>query len=530
MGASAAHLPKGVAFDPTAGGAGTLPRSWARHFAHAPERIALADGRGAELTYGALDAATRRAAGRLHGAGLRAGDRVLVSADASFDLVVAHVTCLRLGLAVVPANTAYRAAELAHLVADARPRAAIVDDPARASALRAADPALLLLEPALALPDADPPALDAAPPGATALIGYTSGTTGRPKGAVLSHANLLASVESLRLAWRWTPDDRLVLALPLFHVHGLGVGLHGTLHAGASAWLVPQFHPDAVARAILRAEATLFFGVPTMYHRILEAGNAGVLRELRLCVSGSAALSADLHAEFERACGQRILERYGMTETVMLVSNPVEGERRPGTVGLPLPGVEVRLAPQVSRSEPKASEGHPQVSRSEPKASEGHQEGPSQIEVRGPNVFAGYWERSDANAEAFTADGWFRTGDLGELDGAGYLRITGRAKELIISGGYNVYPREVEEALRAHPAIADAAVVGTPSAEWGEVVTAYVEGAAPPDAAELRAFLADRLAPYKQPRLVHAVEMLPRNALGKVQKHRLRDGRIEADG
>jgi malonyl-CoA/methylmalonyl-CoA synthetase len=424
-----------------------------------------------------------------------------VSAAASFDLVIAHVACLRLGLAVVPANTAYRAAELLHLVSDARPRAAISDDPARAQALRAADPALMLLTPELPLLDANPPPLDAVPPAAPALIGYTSGTTGRPKGAVLSHANLLASVESLRLAWRWTSDDRLVLALPLFHMHGLGVGLHGTLHAGASTVLLPHFDPDAVARAILRTDATLFFGVPTMYHRIVAAGNAGVLRELRLCVSGSAALPADLHAAFERACGQRILERYGMTETAMLVSNPVDGERRPGTVGLPLPGVEVRLAGD-----------------------------PPQIEVRGPNVFAGYWQRPDANAEAFTADGWFRTGDLGELDPAGYLRITGRAKELIISGGYNVYPREVEDALRAHPAVADAAVVGTPSPEWGEVVTAYVEGPAPPDVAELRRFLADRLAPYKQPRLVHAVEALPRNALGKVQKHRLRDGFIAEEG
>ncbi|TMA31252.1 MAG: long-chain fatty acid--CoA ligase [Deltaproteobacteria bacterium] len=497
MTGSAVHLEGGAAFDASAGGAGTLPRSWARQFARAPERIALLDERGGELSYGALDAATRRGAGRLHRAGLRAGDRVLVSAVASLDLAVAHVACLRLGLVVVPANTAYRAAELAHLVGDARPRAAIRDDPARDDALRAADPRLRLLAPALDLPDAAAPPLDAAPPDSPALIGYTSGTTGRPKGAVLSHANLLASAESLRLAWRWTAADRLVLALPLFHMHGLGVGLHGTLHAGASAVLVPQFEVERVVRAIERFGATLFFGVPTMYQRLVAANAPGALKSLRLCVSGSAALPADLHAAFERACRQRILERYGMTETVMLVSNPLDGERRPGTVGLPLPGVEVRLSGS-----------------------------PAQIEVRGPNVFGGYWQRPDANAEAFTTDGWFRTGDLGELDEAGYLRITGRAKELIISGGYNVYPREVEDALRAHPAIADAAVVGTPSAEWGEVVTAYVEGPAPPNLAELRTFLADRLAPYKQPRQLHAVDALPRNALGKVQKHRLRDGRI----
>jgi malonyl-CoA/methylmalonyl-CoA synthetase len=283
-------------------------------------------------------------------------------------------------------------------------------------------------------------------------------------------------------------------------MHGLGVGLHGTLHAGASALLLPHFEAAAVLDAIGRAGATLFFGVPTMYHRLAAAAAAGEMRRLRLCVSGSAALPPDLHAAFERASGQRILERYGMTETLMLVSNPIDGERRPGSVGVPLPGVELRLAGS-----------------------------PAEIQVRGPNVFAGYWQRPDADAAAFTADGWFRTGDLGEIDADGYLRIAGRAKELIISGGYNVYPREVEDAVRAHPDIEDAAVVGTPSAEWGEVVTAYVVGAAPPDLTELRRFLTDRLAPYKQPRLLHAVAALPRNALGKVQKHRLRDGAVESE-
>jgi malonyl-CoA/methylmalonyl-CoA synthetase len=490
-------LPPGVAFDPTAGGVGTLPRSWARHSREAGARIALTSDDGAPLDYAALDARSAAAAGRLHARGLRAGDRVLVSCEASADLVVAHVACLRLGLVVVPTNTAYRPPEIAHVVGDARPRAAIVDDAERADAVRAADPGVAILAPALELPDATPPALDAAAPGDPALIGYTSGTTGRPKGAVLSHANLLASVESLRLAWRWTPDDRLLLALPLFHMHGLGVGLHGTLHAGASAHLLPRFEPDAVLGAIAREGVTLFFGVPTMYHRLVAHERVEALRALRLCVCGSAPLPAALHAAFQRATGQRILERYGMTETVMLVSNPVDHERRPGSVGLPLPGVSLRLAGE-----------------------------PAEIEVRGPNVFAGYWEREDADADAFTEDRWFRTGDLGARDADGYLRVTGRAKELVISGGYNVYPREVEDALRAHPAIEDAAVVGTPSDEWGERVTAYVVSRDAPTPEALRAFLAERLAPYKQPRLLHVVEALPRNALGKVQKHRLRDGRV----
>ncbi len=490
-----AHLPAGATYDATAGGCGTLPRAWGRHWSRSPGRPALIAASVA-LDYGTLEQTSRRLAGRLAGAGLRAGDRVVFSAASSPAFVIAYVAALRLGLVVVPTNTAYRAGEVEHVVRDARPRAALVDDPERGGWIRAADPSCLVVAPELALADADAPPLDAAPPEAPALIGYTSGTTGRPKGAVLSHANLLASSEALRLAWRWSERDRLVLALPLFHMHGLGVGLHGTLLAGASAVLLSRFEPDAVFDAIEAHAGTLFFGVPTMYHRLVDADRVRTLARLRLCVSGSAPLPAALHERFARATGQRILERYGMTETAMLVSNPHDGERRPGTVGLPLPGVEVRLAGE-----------------------------PAEIQVRGANVFAGYWERADANAEAFTADGWFRTGDLGELDEAGYVRIRGRAKELVISGGYNVYPREVEDALRAHPAVEDAAVVGTPSEEWGELVTAFVVASPGTEADALDAFLADRLAPYKRPRRVHFVEHLPRNALGKVQKHQLRAGR-----
>jgi malonyl-CoA/methylmalonyl-CoA synthetase len=251
-----------------------------------------------------------------------------------------------------------------------------------------------------------------------------------------------------------------------------------------------------VASAIHDHRATLFFGVPTMYHRLADSPHLGDLRALRLAVSGSAPLPAELHDAVARGGGQRVLERYGMTETVMLVSNPYDGERRPGTVGFPLPGVELRLA---------AREG-----------------GVHEIEVTGPNVIAGYLNRPDANAEAFTDDGWFRTGDLGVLDDDGYLRISGRAKELIITGGYNVYPREVEEALRAHPAVADAAVVGAPSAEWGESVVAFV--VAPDGKAleeELTRWCAERLAPYKRPRGWRWVDTIPRNALGKILRHEL---------
>jgi malonyl-CoA/methylmalonyl-CoA synthetase len=419
---------------------------------------------------------------------------MLFSAESSVDLVVAHVAALRSGVVVVPTNTAYREREVAHIVTDARPKAALVDDSDRARWIRGAagaEPGIVVVGPEVDLADHEPTVLDAASPDDPAQIGYTSGTTGAPKGAVLTHSNLLAGSESVGLAWRWSESDRLVLALPLFHAHGLCVGLHGTLLAGASAVLLPRFDVDAVLEAASSHDASLFFGVPTMYHRFAESSRVGELARLRLCVSGSAPLPAELHRTLAERGGQQVLERYGMTETLMNVSNPYDGERRAGSVGLPLPGVELRLG----------------------------QDG--EIQLRGPNIFAGYWERPEASAESFT-DGWFRTGDLGGLDPDGYLRILGRSKELIISGGFNVYPREVEEVLLNHPDVAEVAVVGTPSDEWGEVVTAFVVpiGEQPePDA--LLAFAAEELASFKRPRLLHFVDALPRNALGKVLKHEL---------
>jgi malonyl-CoA/methylmalonyl-CoA synthetase len=418
---------------------------------------------------------------------------MLFSAESSLELVIAHVAALRSGIVVVPTNTAYREREVAHIVCDARPKAALVDSDDRASWVRAAaESDTVVVGPEVELPDHDPEALDAAAPDDPALIGYTSGTTGSPKGAVLSHANLLAGSESVGLAWRWTSGDRLVLALPLFHVHGLCVGLHGALLAGASAVLLPRFEVDAVLDAAREHEASMFFGVPTMYHRLAQSARVDELARLRLCVSGSAPLPAELHRALAER-GQQVLERYGMTETLMLVSNPYDGERRPGSVGFPLPGVELRF-------------------------SDGHQ---GEIQVAGPNVFAGYWQRPQATAESLI-DGWFRTGDLGSVDPDGYVRILGRSKELIISGGLNVYPREVEEVLLAHPDVAEVAVVGTPSDEWGELVTAFVVPAGDHRTTEsLLTFAAEQLAPFKRPRVVHFVDSLPRNALGKVLKHEL---------
>ena len=472
----------------------SLPAAWAKRWAVEPSKPTLWDAGTGWVTRGDLARRTKAAAGRLYGAGLRKGDRIILSATASVDLVVAHVAALRLGLIVVPVNGAYQRAELAHIVGDAEPRAAVVDNPEWVRWLAELAPEMTVVSPRLDLDDAAAPSLDQLSSRDPALLGYTSGTTGVPKGAVLTHGNLLAGAESVRLAWRWEPEDRLVLALPLFHMHGLGVGLHGTLLTGASAVLLGGFSPDAVLDAAAAHEATLFFGVPTMYTRLAQLPRVGELSRLRLCVAGSAPLSADLHRRLEEAAGVRVLERYGMTETIMLVSNPYDAERRAGTVGMPLPGVELRLA---------ADSG--------------------EVLVRGPNVFAGYWRRPEATEEAFDDEGWFRTGDLGEFDDAGYLRLRGRAKELVISGGLNVYPREVEEALRTHPEIDDVAIAGTPDEEWGELVTAWIVPASgkAPKLDDLRSHLDGVCADFKHPRLLHLVDELPRNALGKVQKHLL---------
>ena len=490
----AAHLPPGVAPE----GVDllvdrSLARSWTRRWAEDGDRRVVHDGHAGWVTAAQLEERSRAIARRLAGAGLVRGDRMVLSAPASLDLVVAHVAALRLGLVVVPMNTAYTEREVAHVVRDARPAAAVVDDMRRARWITDAAPSsrIVLTGPDVTLPrGVMAPSLDAVDSGDPALLVYTSGTTGPPKGALLSHGNLLASAEAVRLAWRWSPDDALVLALPLFHVHGLGVGLHGTLTAGAAVVLRSSFAVDDILDAAASHHASLFFGVPTMYARLAASSRVAELHALRLCVSGSAPMAADLHAAIARLTGQRVLERYGMSETVMNVSNPYDGERRAGTVGLPLPHVDVRL------------------------------DAPSgEIHLRGPNVFERYWERPDATAEAFDADGWFHTGDVGDFDEDGYLRIVGRRKELIISGGYNVYPREIEDVLRAHPGVEDAAVIGVPDPEWGERVVAYIEGGAAAD--DVVAFAATRLAGYKRPRDVRVVDRLPRNALGKVLKDQL---------
>ncbi|MBF6555271.1 MAG: AMP-binding protein [Acidimicrobiales bacterium] len=513
------HLPDGSGL--TSEGlvsSGTLLRAWSARWQSAPDaplwrepgRSASrpggpASGSDGEIpvgrrwwTAGEFDEATRRVAGRLRAAGLAPGDRMVWSTAASVAALVANVGALRAGLVVVPLSTAYSERELAHIVTDVRPAAAVVERAEQAEWVRRASPgAVVTVGPEVDLPEGDVGPLDAARPDDAALILYTSGTTGAPKGAVLRHSHLLAGTESVRVAWRWGPEDRLVHCLPLFHAHGLCVGVYGTLLAGASAVLLPGFDPAGVAAEALEEKASLFFGVPTMYHRLVRSGYASDLRRLRLCVSGSAPLSSDLHAAVSAAISSPVLERYGMTETLMLSSNPYDGDRRAGTVGFPLPGVAIMLGAG------------------------------DEILVRGRNVFDGYWNRPAADAEAFvpSQDGgspWFRTADQGR-DDDGYLVINGRSKELIISGGFNVYPTEVEDVLATHPRVAEVAVTGTPSDEWGEVVTAWiVADGFPPSVDDLAQFTSATLAPYKRPRLVRIVEDLPRNALGKVMRNQLR--------
>jgi malonyl-CoA/methylmalonyl-CoA synthetase len=491
----AAHLPDATAPDTVDRlGRRSLPEAWTARWADDASHPTVFDDTAGWVTASELEHRTRAVAARFAAAGLHPGDRMVLAAEASVELVVAHVAALRAGLVVVPTNTAYRERELHHIVRDARPAVAVVDDTQRAGWIDAAAAAeglpITVVGTDVALPDGPDPAwLDGVRAEDPAVLAYTSGTTGAPKGALLSHGNLLASAEALGLAWRWEPDDRLVLPLPLFHMHGLGVGLHGTLTAGAAAIVRPGFDASDTLDAVRTHRGTLLFGVPTMWRRLVDTGRIAELAPLRLGVSGSAPLDAGLHRTIVAEAGQHLIERYGMTETVMLTSNPYDGERRAGTVGLPLPGVHLRLAA-----------------------------GTDEIEVRGPNVFGGYWQRPDATAESFH-DGWFATGDIGALDDDGYVRIVGRRKELIISGGYNVYPREVEDVLRTHPAVHDAAVIGVAHPDWGEQVVAVVEGTGGPgDIEALVALTRAELAPYKRPKQIVFVDALPRNALGKVVK------------
>lgn len=479
----------------------------------APERPAL-EIDGVALTHGQLDERAGRMAGWLRERGVHANEVALISGPSSLALVIAYLGSLRAGATVLLANPAYTEAELDHLVGDSGAAIALASDPGLARLESLAERHRQLREvvdlDALAPHDLGPwselggtPALEPPPldPRRPAILAYTSGTTGRPKAVPLTDANILSSIRAVMLAWRWSPEDVLAHALPLFHQHGLG-GVHATLLSGSRAVIKSRFDPAQLWEAIETARASVLFAVPSIYGRLAEwVGLASAdASSLRLLVSGSAPLSPPLAQRIAEVTGQLPLERYGTTESGLDVSNPYDGERLPGTVGLALPGIEMAIAGERAQPLEPGVDG--------------------EIVVRGPQVFDGYRGLPDATAEAFYPGGWFRTGDVGRMDpGNGYLQITGRLRELIISGGMNVYPREVEFALESHPSVARAAVVGVPSERWGEEVVAAVVPAARvehPHDEVLIEFARSQLAPYKCPKRLLIVSELPVNAMGKV--------------
>jgi malonyl-CoA/methylmalonyl-CoA synthetase len=411
-----------------------------------------------------------------------------------------YLACLKTGVIFVPINILYRDREIGHILQDARPKVLVAEYALDAPGL----PVWNLGTIREAISTQDPTRPTALIDGdAPAGIIYTSGTMGTSKGAVLTHNNFAVNALSLLTCWQISSQDRFLLGLPLFHVHGLGNGLHCWLISGCRMRLLKRFEHQKAAETFLDFRPTLFFGVPTMYVRLLEtnaATAAEIGRFMRLFVSGSAPLPAHVLAEFEKLYSHTILERYGMSETLMNMSNPYVGERRPGTVGLPLPGVSVRLLSHTLQPVADSETG--------------------ELYLRGPNIFSGYWQRADATSASFV-DGYFKTGDLATRSKDGYYTLCGRSGDLIISGGFNIYPRETEEFLQEQPEVAEAAVVGWPDAVRGEVPVAYVVLTEDIDLEVLEARCKEKLASFKVPRKFLKVDQLPRNAMGKVQKHLL---------
>ena len=473
-----------------------------RVFAQIPTR--------APVTFGGLFAGAERYAAALVALGLQPGDRVAVQVEKTIEAIQLYLGTVMAGGVFLPLNTAYTTAELGYFIGDASPRV-VVCDPARQEAISSIAAAATVMT------------LDAKGRGSLsdaaarhntftpvarrrddlAAILYTSGTTGRSKGAMLSHENLASNSRMLRDYWQFTRDDVLIHALPIFHTHGLFVATNVALFAGAQVVFLTGFDKDKILEAM--PQATALMGVPTFYTRLLQ--DERLTREraanMRLFISGSAPLLVDTHEQWEARTGHRILERYGMTETNMSTSNPYEGERRAGTVGFPLPGVEARIRDKGQ----EVAQGETGV-----------------LEVRGANVFQGYWQMPEKTAEELLPDGWFITGDLARRDGDGYITIVGREKDLVITGGFNVYPKEIESLIDDLPGVLESAVIGVPHPDFGEAVVAIVvpqaEGTSPE---AVKAALADQLAKFKQPKRIELVTELPRNTMGKVQKKALRE-------
>jgi malonyl-CoA/methylmalonyl-CoA synthetase len=458
------------------------------------------------LPFGEVAARSRRMVRVLARRGVRAGDRLVVHLANRLELLDLFLSCLELGAIFVPVNVLYREREVGHVVSDAEP-VAVVTTPDRAFLVPVGTPAWDVDElsaEAGGMADPSSPDADGAPRGdRPAAIVYTSGTTGRAKGVVLSQSNLAANARTLVEAWRIAAADRYLAVLPLFHVHGLANGVCSWLASGCRMRLVERFEHQRAAALFEEFRPTLFFGVPTVYVRLLELPDETARRigeRARLFVSGSAPLPVTVFESFRSKFGHAVLERYGMTETLMTIGNPYDGERRPGTVGRPLPGVELRIAAADGR---EAADGET-----------------GELQVRGPTVFGGYWRQPEATGSAFV-DGWFRTGDLGARSADGYVTLRGRASDLVISGGFNVYPREIEEVLLEQAGVRECAVLGVPDERRGEVLVACFAGEADP--AALEAACRRQIASFKVPRAFVRVEALPRNAMGKVEKGPLRE-------
>lgn len=477
--------------------------SFAEAAAGRPDRVFL-DAEDGVATYADMLEFSARAAGALGSAGVKLGCRVVAQVEKSPASVWLYLGCLRLGAVFIPLNTAYMPAEIGYFLDDAEPalfvcaeatREAVVDGPpvltleadgsgSFADALAAADPVDAVAERA-----ADD----------VAAILYTSGTTGRSKGAMLTHGNLASNVAALTDIWRWRDDDVLLHALPIFHAHGLFVALHCSLYRATTVIFRQKFDAERVLADL--PHASVFMGVPTFYARLLKLDgfDAAATRDVRLFISGSAPLTEQVFGAFENRTGQRILERYGMTEALMITSNPYDGARVAGTVGFPLPGVSVRVEADAGDS-------------------------PGVLEIAGPNVFTGYWRNEEKTHEAFTADGWFRTGDVAAIDEESRVRLVGRSSDLVISGGYNVYPKEIELLIDELPGVEETAVVGVPHPDFGEAVLALVVPQAGErlDLAGIGEAIRDRLASFKRPKQILLLDELPRNAMGKVEKAVLR--------
>ena len=487
-----------------------------------PDKIALdfIDSPQQRFTYRELNVLVSQTAGYLQKLGVKPGERVALQLSKCIEFILLHLGTIRLGAISLPLNLTYPPDELKYFLEDSGSKLFFTLESSREK-FQAVLSDLPELQQTVYLDPSKPKNFQSqiamcqyagthdpiSAPQDTAVIIYTSGTTGRPKGAEITHGNLLSNLQALHDAWGWQAEDVLLHVLPIFHVHGLFVALHGALHAGATTLVMQEFDARRTLELLSSGQCSVFMAVPTIHKRLLDVPGADQfnLSRVRLITSGSDRLPDEVFIGFQKTFGYTLLERYGMTETGMNCSNPLNGERRMGSVGRPLPGVEVRIV-------------HPETEAILTTGEIGD------VQLRGANVFKGYWQQPEKTDESFSADGWFKTGDLGYLETDGYLTLCGRSKDLIISGGLNIYPPEVERVLMEHPAVEACAVVGCPDPDWGEKVTAVVvlRKTATHSAEDLIAFCRDKLAPYKSPKSIVVRDELPRNAMGKVQKADLR--------